>query len=80
MSDETPAEPSFRYRRWYTYGGGLLYAALIGLVVFRTHEPDALKWIGLGLIAANVIREGFYMAGASLADWAMITRAWRRNP
>ncbi len=80
MTDDTPAEPSFRYRRWYTYAGGVLYAGLIGAVVAKTNEAGALKWIGLGLIAANIIREGFYMAGASLADWAMVTKAWRREP
>jgi hypothetical protein len=80
MTDDTPAEPSFRHRRWYTYAGGLIYAALIAAIVWKLAEPGALKWVALGLIAANVLREGFYMAGASLADWAMVTKAWRRFP
>jgi hypothetical protein len=80
MTDDTPAEPSFRYRRAYTFAGGLTYAALIAAIVWKLAEPGALKWIALGLIAANVVREAFYMGGASLADWALVTKAWRRGP
>lgn len=77
MIDDTPAERSFRYRRWYTYLAGLTYGGLIAIVILKVGDAGPLKWIALALIAANVIREGFYMGGASLSDWAQLTRAWR---
>jgi hypothetical protein len=79
MTDDTPAEPSFLHRRFYTYAGGMIYAALIATIIVRLAEPGPLKWIALALIAANAAREAFYMGGASLADWAMVTKAWRRG-
>lgn len=77
MTDDTPAEPSFRYRRWYTFLGGLAYSLLIGGIVVKVAEPGPLQAIALALIGANVVREAFYMGGASLADWALVTKAWK---
>lgn len=77
--DDTPAEPSFRYRRIYTFAGGVACCLLIGFAIYKIDGDPALKTIALALIAANIIREGFYMGGASLSDWAMLTKAWRKT-
>ena len=78
MTDDTPPETSFRYRRWYTFLAGLVYSALLAIIVYKLAEPGPLQAIAMALIASNMVREGFYMGGASLADWAVLTRAWRK--
>lgn len=77
MNDDTPAEPKMTMRRAYTFAAGLIYSAFLAFIIWKVGDDSVLKWIALALIAANVIREGFYMGGASLIDWAMITKAWR---
>lgn len=79
MSDDTPAEPSMRHRRVFTFLFSLLNAIGIAIIIFKLDEPSDLRWIGLALIASNLALAGFYMAGASMIDWALVTKAWRKG-
>lgn len=77
-ADDTPAEPSFLWRRWYAFAALALNSLAVGLIVWKLDDADALKWIALAQTGANLIVAGLYMAGASMADWARLTKAWRK--
>jgi len=77
MTDDTPAEVSFRWRRIYTFAVGALSAVAVGFIIAKVTGDEALKWIALALIAQNVVVMGFYMAGASLVDWAKLAAGWK---
>lgn len=65
------------WRRIYTYGATLLNSAGVIGVVLRINDPNALKWIALALIGANVAMTTFYLAGATVTDWAKLAAAAR---
>ena len=75
--DDTPAEVSFKWRRIYTFAVGIMTSIAIGIIIAKITDADALKWIAMSLVAQNVIVMGFYMAGASLVDWAHLAAGWR---
>lgn len=77
IPDDTPAEVSFKWRRLYTFVIGILTSIAVGVIVAKVTDADALKWIAVSLIAQNVIVMGFYMAGASLVDWAQLAAGWK---
>lgn len=79
-ADDTPAEVSFKWRRIYTFTLGGLTAIGVGVVIAKLTDADALKWVALALVAQNVVVMGFYMAGASLVDWAKLAAGWRGSP
>lgn len=76
--DDTPAEPSFTYRRRYAFTALALNSAGVGAIIWKLDDPTALKWIALALVASNLVVAGLYMAGASMSDWALLTKAWRK--
>ena len=71
-------EVRWLWRRVYTYGATLLNSAGIAGVVWRIHDPQALKWIALALVGANVALATLYLAGATVTDWAKLAAAARR--
>jgi uncharacterized membrane protein YfcA len=78
--DDTPAEVSFKWRRIYTFAIGALTAIGVGAIIAKLTDADALKWVAIALVAQNVVVMGFYMAGASLVDYAKLAAGWRGNP
>ena len=65
------------WRRIYTYGVTLLNGIGVGAVVWRLHDAQALKWLGLALVGANVVTATLYLAGATVTDWAKLAHAAR---
>ena len=78
--DDTPAEVSFKWRRIYTFTLGGLTAIGVGVIIAKLTDADALKWVAIALVAQNVVVMGFYMAGASLVDYAKLAAGWRGSP
>jgi hypothetical protein len=74
-----PIEVRWLWRRIYTYVTTLLNSAGVIAIVCRLDDPSALKWLGLALIAANVIMATLYLAGATVTDWAKLAAAARRG-
>ncbi|WP_411286792.1 hypothetical protein [Phenylobacterium sp.] len=72
-----PVEVRWLWRRIYTYGASVLNSAGVGAVIWRLDDPQALKGIGLALIAANVVMATLYLAGATVTDWAKLAAAAR---
>lgn len=72
-----PVEVRWLYRRIYTYVVTVLNCAGVGAIVWRLHDPSALKWLGLALIGANVVTATLYLAGATVTDWAKLVHAAR---
>ena len=73
-----PIEVRWLWRRIYTYAATLLNSAGVGLIVWRLDDPQALKGLGLALIAANVVTATLYLAGATVTDWAKLAAAARK--
>lgn len=71
-------EVRWLWRRIYTYGATLLNCAVVGAVVWRLHDPAALKWIALALVGSNVALATLYLAGATVTDWAKLAAAARK--
>ena len=65
------------WRRIYTYAVTVLNCAGIGAIVLRLNSAEALKWMGLALIGANVVTATLYLAGATVTDWAKLAHAAR---
>lgn len=76
--DDTPAEPKFGWRRTYAFTALGLNALGVGAIIWKLDDPTALKWIGLALVASNLAVAALYIAGASMSDWALLTKAWRK--
>ncbi|MDB5476477.1 MAG: hypothetical protein JWP49_1988 [Phenylobacterium sp.] len=70
-------EVRWLWRRIYTYAATLLNSAGVAGVVWRLHDPQALKWIALALVGANVVVATLYLAGATVTDWAKLAHAAR---
>ena len=56
------------WRRLFTFLFTGVNSVAIATIVFRLDDPSAMKWIGLGLIFANIMLAFVYMAGATLVD------------
>ena len=65
-------EVQWFWRRLFTFLFTSVNSAAVAAIVWKIDEPDALKWIGLGLIFANVMLAFVYMAGATLVDLTRI--------
>ena len=65
-------EVQWFWRRLFTFLFVGINTATVGWIVLKVDEPDALKWIGLGLITANILLAFVYMAGATLVDMTRI--------
>jgi len=61
-------EVQWFWRRLFTFLFTSVNSGALALIVFRLDDPDAMKWIGLGLIFANIMLAFVYMAGATLVD------------
>ncbi|ODT85575.1 hypothetical protein [Phenylobacterium sp. SCN 70-31] len=72
-----PIEVRWLWRRIYTYAATLMNSAGVGAIVWKLDDPGALKWLGLALIAANVVMATLYLAGATVTDWAKLAAAAR---
>lgn len=42
--------------------------ATVGWIVLKVDDPDALKWIAMMLVFADILLAFVYMAGATLVD------------
>ena len=76
-NEHPPPEVRWLWRRVYTYASTLLNSLGVGGIIWRINDPQALKWIGLALIAGNVVVATLYLAGATVTDWAKLARAAR---
>lgn len=74
-----PVEVRWLWRRVYTYVVTALNGAGVGAIIWRLDDPQALKWLGLSLIGANVVVATLYLAGATVTDWAKLAAAARRG-
>ena len=77
MSERPPVEVRWLWRRIYTYATTLLNSAGVVAIIWRLQDPVALKWLGLALVAANVILATLYLAGATVTDWAKLAAGAR---
>lgn len=68
-------EPSFRFRRWLTYGAFGINSSLIGWAIYKMDDARSLMWVALSLVLSNVVFALLYMGGASAADLARILKA-----
>jgi hypothetical protein len=73
-----PVEVRWFWRRVYTYAATVLNSAGVTAIIWRIHDAQALKWLGLALVAANVVTATLYLAGATVTDWAKLAAAARR--
>ena len=64
-------EVQWFWRRLFTFLFVGINTATIGWIVLKLDDPDALKWIGLGLITADILLAFVYMAGATSARIAL---------
>lgn len=72
-----PPEVRWLWRRVYVYAATLLNSAGVATAIWRLEDPTAVKWLGLGLIAANVAMATLYLAGATVTDWAKLAASAR---
>lgn len=72
-----PVEVRWLWRRVYSYTVTLLNSAGLSLILFRLDDPQALKWLGLGLVGSNAVVATLYLAGATVTDWAKLAAAAR---
>jgi hypothetical protein len=70
-------EVRWLWRRIYTYAATLLNSGGVAAIIWRLEDPDALKWLGLALVSANVVMATLYLAGATVTDWAKLAAAAR---
>jgi hypothetical protein len=70
-------EVRWLWRRIYAYAATVLNSAGVAAIIWRLDDPQALKWLGLGLVSANVIMATLYLAGATVTDWAKLAAAAR---
>ena len=70
-------EVRWLWRRVYTYAATVLNSAGVAAIIWRLKDPDALTWLGLALVSANVIMATLYLAGATVTDWAKLAAAAR---
>jgi hypothetical protein len=65
-------EVQWFWRRLFTFLFTSVNSLAVAAIVWKIDEPNALKWIGLGLIFANIMLAFVYMAGATLVDLTRI--------
>lgn len=76
-TDDTPAEPSFTWRRMYVFVSLALAYVLVWRVVGKVTDPTTLKWIVYSLLGVHVIGLSYWACGASMSDFIRLTKAWR---
>ncbi len=65
-------EVQWFWRRLFTFLFTSVNSLAVAAIVWKIDDPGALKWIGLGLIFANIMLAFVYMAGATLVDLTRI--------
>lgn len=78
MSEPAPlqlAEIRWTFRRIFTYLLTAIAAGLVGFVIHRLEDPEALKWIGLALVLLIAVVALLYLAGATATDLARLAAA-----
>lgn len=70
-------EVRWLWRRIYACAATLLNSAGVAAIIWRLNDPDALKWLGLAMVGANVVMATLYLAGATVTDWAKLAAAAR---
>lgn len=73
MTDDTPPEPSWKFRRIYTYALTVLNCGGVGAIIWRIDDAKALMWIALALIVLNIVLATLYIAGAAF-EWSQILK------
>ena len=61
-------EVQWFWRRLFTFLFMGVNTATICWIVFKVDDPDALKWIAMMLVFADILLAFVYMAGATLVD------------
>jgi hypothetical protein len=69
------AEVRWTFRRWYTYAITAVVCVLLGFIIHRLTDADALKFIGLALVALLALVQLTYLAGATVTDLARLAAA-----
>lgn len=74
VSPQPTAEKGWLWRRGFTFLFGLLFTALLGLIVWRLSEPKALRDVALMLTGLIGLLQLFYLGGATLTDiWRLVS-------
>jgi len=68
-------EASWLWRRVVTIGILIAVHLIVAGAVYSVSDPDALKWVCLGLIAEAVVAYSAYIMGATVSEWAKIAAA-----
>lgn len=61
-------EVQWFWRRLFTFLFMGVNTLTVGWIVSKVDDPDALKWIAMGLVFADILLAFVYMAGATLVD------------
>ncbi len=61
-------EVKWFWRRLFTFLFMGVNTVTVGWIVFKVDDPDALKWIAMMLVFADILLAFVYMAGATLVD------------
>jgi hypothetical protein len=78
MTEQDPApEQSWTFRRIFAYAATVINSALLAAIIWKVDDPTALKWLGVSLVASNVVMATIYLAGASVLDWAKLAASWK---
>ena len=83
MTDDTPAETKWFWRRLYIYAFSVWAMVLVSVIVLRIAEPgDPRTRIAIALIALAAFLATLYLVGASAKELALILKAanpWAKN-
>lgn len=61
-------EVQWFWRRLFTFLFMGVNTVTVGWIVFKVDDADALKWIAMMLVFADILLAFVYMAGATLVD------------
>jgi len=72
-------EQSWLWRRVATFGVLIVAHALIVFAILQLHDPAALRWVAIALVAESVVAYAAYIMGATLTEWAKIAGSLSPN-
>ncbi len=70
-----PVEVKWFWRRLVVIGVLIVSFALIAMIITRTHDAQALRWLGSGLIILSGLTLIAYITGATATDFARLAAA-----